>query len=162
MINQLVHLYSETHLGKRMPAYDGMKSLYTAGPLPFSSKEFVVKLVENDGRAAGPSTSKRYFPSFESYVARVLFSFSTSCCFINLIWVWFFFLSVAKRIESLRWLSHWPISQTFINYNSSCAASMLKRLKRQYKFLMLFLGLHHQKSNLYSLCICIFLFLFLS
>jgi eukaryotic translation initiation factor 2C len=67
-----------------MPAYDGMKSLYTAGPLPFSSKEFVVKLVENDGRAAGPSTSKRYFP-FESYVAQVLFSFSSSCCFINLI-----------------------------------------------------------------------------
>lgn len=67
-----------------MPAYDGMKSLYTAGPLPFSSKEFVVKLVENDGRAVGPSTSKRYFPS-ESYVAQVFFSFSSSCCFINLI-----------------------------------------------------------------------------
>ncbi|KAL6204923.1 hypothetical protein ACLB2K_022190 [Fragaria x ananassa] len=56
VINQPVHLYSETHLGKRIPAYDGMKSLYTAGPLPFSSREFVVKLLPND---AGSSTSKR-------------------------------------------------------------------------------------------------------
>ncbi|XP_024158332.1 protein argonaute 5 [Rosa chinensis] len=61
VINQLVCLYSETHLGKRIPAYDGMKSLYTAGPLPFSSQEFVVKLLPNDGRAAaaGSSTSSK-------------------------------------------------------------------------------------------------------
>ncbi|PRQ33301.1 putative post-transcriptional gene silencing PAZ-Argonaute family [Rosa chinensis] len=61
VMNQLVRLYSETHLGKRIPAYDGMKSLYTAGPLPFSSKEFVVKLLPNDGRAAaaGSSTSSK-------------------------------------------------------------------------------------------------------
>lgn len=59
-----------------MPAYDGMKSLYTAGPLPFSSKEFVVKLVENDGRAAGSSTSKMYFP-----LSHMLLEF----CFIFLV-----------------------------------------------------------------------------
>lgn len=29
-----------------MPAYDGRKSLYTAGSLPFESEEFVVTLVD--------------------------------------------------------------------------------------------------------------------
>ncbi|CAL8999746.1 unnamed protein product [Prunus brigantina] len=58
VIKQLVHLYKDSHLGKRTPAYDGMKSIYTAGPLPFVSKEFVVKLGERDGRD-GSSGSKR-------------------------------------------------------------------------------------------------------
>ncbi|XP_059627107.1 protein argonaute MEL1-like isoform X2 [Cornus florida] len=48
IVNTLVELYRESHLGKRWPAYDGRKSLYTAGPLPFSSKEFFVKLVDKD------------------------------------------------------------------------------------------------------------------
>lgn len=45
---ELVRLYRETELGMRLPAYDGRKSLYTAGRLPFNAKEFVVKLVEED------------------------------------------------------------------------------------------------------------------
>lgn len=53
IIKQLVDLYKVSHLGKRSPAYDGSKSLYTAGPLPFTSKEFVVKLVKTDD-GAGP------------------------------------------------------------------------------------------------------------
>lgn len=57
VINELVRLYKESHLGKRNPAYDGRKSLYTAGSLPFTSKEFVVKLVDRDNQA-GPA---RYF-----------------------------------------------------------------------------------------------------
>ncbi|KAM1041709.1 hypothetical protein TB2_030404 [Malus domestica] len=32
-----------------MPTYGGMKSIYTAGPLPIASKDFVVKLAEKDG-----------------------------------------------------------------------------------------------------------------
>ena len=48
VINQLVKLYKETHLGKRLPAYDGRKSLYTAGPLPFISKEFKIVLTDED------------------------------------------------------------------------------------------------------------------
>ncbi|XP_050370071.1 protein argonaute 5-like [Argentina anserina] len=59
VINQLVHLYSETHLGKRIPAYDGMKSLYTGGPLPFSSKEFVVKLVPKDTGSSSSNSLKK-------------------------------------------------------------------------------------------------------
>ncbi|KAK9279006.1 hypothetical protein L1049_012681 [Liquidambar formosana] len=56
VMSQLVKSYRESHLGKRMPAYDGRKSLYTAGPLPFTSKEFVVKLADRDG---GASSSRR-------------------------------------------------------------------------------------------------------
>ncbi|KAM1356801.1 hypothetical protein ACFX13_031604 [Malus domestica] len=32
-----------------MSAYGGMKSIYTAGPLPIASKDSMVKLAENDG-----------------------------------------------------------------------------------------------------------------
>ncbi|XP_022025767.1 protein argonaute 1 [Helianthus annuus] len=45
---QLVNLYRDSHLGKRLPAYDGRKSLYTAGPLPFVSKEFKITLLDED------------------------------------------------------------------------------------------------------------------
>lgn len=50
IISELVRLYREIELGMKLPAYDGRKSLYTAGYLPFDAKEFVVKLVEEDGR----------------------------------------------------------------------------------------------------------------
>ncbi|GMP98928.1 hypothetical protein CsSME_00046617 [Camellia sinensis var. sinensis] len=48
IVNALIASYQESHLGKRCPAYDGRKSLYTAGPLPFVSQDFVVKLVERE------------------------------------------------------------------------------------------------------------------
>jgi eukaryotic translation initiation factor 2C len=34
--------------GGKLPAYDGRKSIYTAGPLPFESKDFVVKLSDRE------------------------------------------------------------------------------------------------------------------
>lgn len=46
-------LYRESHLGKRLPAYDGRKSLYTAGPLPFLSKEFKIILIDDDDVPGG-------------------------------------------------------------------------------------------------------------
>ncbi|XP_072983781.1 protein argonaute PNH1-like [Typha latifolia] len=49
IIAEFVRLYRETELGMRLPAYDGRKSLYTAGSLPFISKEFSVKLEDDDG-----------------------------------------------------------------------------------------------------------------
>ncbi|RRT83522.1 hypothetical protein B296_00001709 [Ensete ventricosum] len=49
IMSELVRLYREIELGMKLPAYDGRKGLYTAGYLPFNSKEFVVKLVERDG-----------------------------------------------------------------------------------------------------------------
>ncbi|GKD33119.1 argonaute 1-like protein, partial [Tanacetum coccineum] len=33
---------------KRLPAYDGRKILYTAGPIPFVSKEFKITLLDGD------------------------------------------------------------------------------------------------------------------
>ncbi|KAL3518467.1 hypothetical protein ACH5RR_021056 [Cinchona calisaya] len=44
IITELVKSYKESDLGNRGLAYDGKKNVYAAGPLPFSSKEFVVKL----------------------------------------------------------------------------------------------------------------------
>ena len=57
VMEQLVKLYKESHLGKRLPAYDGRKSLYTAGPLPFISKEFKIILIDDDDG----SGSARFF-----------------------------------------------------------------------------------------------------
>ncbi|KAK9068594.1 hypothetical protein SSX86_012709 [Deinandra increscens subsp. villosa] len=42
--------YGVSHLGNLMLAYDGNKSAFAAGPLPFESKEFVVKITEQNGR----------------------------------------------------------------------------------------------------------------
>ncbi|KAF5752337.1 protein argonaute 10 [Tripterygium wilfordii] len=51
---ELVRLYKESDLGMRLPAYDGRKSLYTAGELPFAWKEFTIKLVDEDDGINGP------------------------------------------------------------------------------------------------------------
>ncbi|KAG6481846.1 hypothetical protein ZIOFF_058468 [Zingiber officinale] len=59
IIAEMVRLYRETELGMRLPAYDGRKSLYTAGSLPFHSKEFVINLVEDD-EGTGLSRVKEY------------------------------------------------------------------------------------------------------
>ncbi|PWA67118.1 Argonaute/Dicer protein, PAZ [Artemisia annua] len=45
---QLVKLYKESHLGKRLPAYDGRKSLYMAAPLPFVSKDLKFFFLDDD------------------------------------------------------------------------------------------------------------------
>lgn len=55
-------MYKESHLGGRFLAYDGGKSVYVAGELPFVSKEFLIKLVRNDD--AGSSQPKRYVFSY--------------------------------------------------------------------------------------------------
>uniref|UniRef100_J3LRM0 Uncharacterized protein n=1 Tax=Oryza brachyantha TaxID=4533 RepID=J3LRM0_ORYBR len=43
IIKELVRLHQQ-YLDGRSPVYDGRKSLFTAGPLPFTSREFVVKI----------------------------------------------------------------------------------------------------------------------
>ncbi|PKI71742.1 hypothetical protein CRG98_007875 [Punica granatum] len=48
VMKKLVDTYRESHLGKRLPAYDGRKSLYTAGPLPFLSSDFRITLIDED------------------------------------------------------------------------------------------------------------------
>lgn len=51
---ELVKLYKESDLGMRLPAYDGRKSLYTAGELPFAWREFNIKLTVDDDGVNGP------------------------------------------------------------------------------------------------------------
>ncbi|XP_060174066.1 protein argonaute 5 isoform X2 [Lycium barbarum] len=51
IMKKLVEDYKQSHLGGRDLAYDGRKSAYTAGPLPFASKEFVVKFDNDSGGA---------------------------------------------------------------------------------------------------------------
>lgn len=51
ILAELVKLHKGSYLGGRTPVYDGRKSLYTAGQLPFTSKDFVVKLEQSDRTA---------------------------------------------------------------------------------------------------------------
>jgi eukaryotic translation initiation factor 2C len=44
LLSELVRVHGATSLAHKMPAYDGSRSLYTAGELPFKSMDFVVKL----------------------------------------------------------------------------------------------------------------------
>ncbi|CBI26319.3 unnamed protein product, partial [Vitis vinifera] len=60
IMNELVKLYKESDLGMRLPAYDGRKSLYTAGELPFAWKEFKVKLVDEEDGINGPKREREY------------------------------------------------------------------------------------------------------
>lgn len=56
VMHNLVKQYKESHLGGRLPVYDGRKSLYTAGALPFTSKQFDITLIDEDdgsGSASG-------------------------------------------------------------------------------------------------------------
>ncbi|XVF46819.1 hypothetical protein PTKIN_Ptkin03bG0058800 [Pterospermum kingtungense] len=59
IIEQLTKLYRASHLGGLSPAYDGRKSLYTAGALPFDSKEFVVKLIDDDQNRRSSSSTRK-------------------------------------------------------------------------------------------------------
>ncbi|XP_022849610.1 protein argonaute 10-like isoform X3 [Olea europaea var. sylvestris] len=60
IIAELVKLYKESDLGMRLPAYDGRKSLYTAGKLPFAWKEFTVKLIDEDDGTNCPKREREY------------------------------------------------------------------------------------------------------
>uniref|UniRef100_A0ACD5XDA3 Uncharacterized protein n=1 Tax=Avena sativa TaxID=4498 RepID=A0ACD5XDA3_AVESA len=46
VLSELIKVHGKTSLGGKLPAYDGRKSLYTAGSLPFESEEFTVTLVD--------------------------------------------------------------------------------------------------------------------
>ncbi|KAB2625479.1 protein argonaute 10 [Pyrus ussuriensis x Pyrus communis] len=66
---ELVRLYKESDLGMRLPAYDGRKSLYTAGELPFAWKEFNIKLVDEQDGIVG-RTRERVYNVVIKFVAR--------------------------------------------------------------------------------------------
>lgn len=52
ILSELVKL-NKSSLGGLTPAYDGRKNLYTAGELPFISKDFVVKIDQRDQMGNG-------------------------------------------------------------------------------------------------------------
>ncbi|KAJ1431555.1 Ribonuclease H-like superfamily [Sesbania bispinosa] len=60
IIAELVRLYKESDLGMRLPAYDGRRNLYTAGALPFSWREFKIKLLEEEDGVNGPKREREY------------------------------------------------------------------------------------------------------
>lgn len=68
-MEQLVKLYRESHLGKRLPAYDGRKSLYTAGPLPFVQKDFKITLLDDDDGPGGARYAPMDLRSQETFLA---------------------------------------------------------------------------------------------
>jgi hypothetical protein len=66
IIKELVKLYKE-HLDRRLPVYDGKKSLFTAGPLPFKTKEFFLKLTNPDRANQGYSFAAHFVLCILSY-----------------------------------------------------------------------------------------------
>jgi eukaryotic translation initiation factor 2C len=47
VMEQLVKVHRASSLGQRLPVYDGRKSMYTAGALPFEFKEFHIILQQS-------------------------------------------------------------------------------------------------------------------
>jgi hypothetical protein len=62
IIKELVNLHRQSYLGGRLPAYDGRKSLYTAGALPFTSQEFHITLLDDDDGSASERSAVHNFP----------------------------------------------------------------------------------------------------
>ncbi|KAK1311053.1 Protein argonaute 10 [Acorus calamus] len=69
IMEELVKMYKESDMGARLPAYDGRKILYTAGVLPFTSKEFNIKLVNQEDSMNSPKV--REYKVLIRLVARV-------------------------------------------------------------------------------------------
>nr|CAB3459881.1 unnamed protein product [Digitaria exilis] len=67
---KLVTLYRQSHLDGRLPAYDGRKSLYTAGPLPFTSRAFEITLQDEEDSLGGGRRRERVFKVVIKFAAR--------------------------------------------------------------------------------------------
>ncbi|CAI5932300.1 unnamed protein product [Closterium sp. NIES-65] len=60
VIRELSRVYHSSHLGNRLLAFDGVKNVYTAAPLPFEAQEFQVSLPDDrPAPAAGEAQSRR-------------------------------------------------------------------------------------------------------
>lgn len=68
VLNELIKLHGKTALGGKLPAYDGRKSLYTAGSLPFESEEFVVMLVDPEKKEKERSYPILSWAIFQHYM----------------------------------------------------------------------------------------------
>jgi eukaryotic translation initiation factor 2C len=71
VMEQLIKRYRVSDLGNRLPVYDGRKSLYTAGKLPFDSREFQIGLPdEDDGSNTGRPRRERPFKVVIKFASR--------------------------------------------------------------------------------------------
>ena len=68
MINELVNLHRASYLGGRLPANNGRKSLYMAGPLPFTYEEFHITL-HDDNDGSGSHRRQRNFKVVVKFAA---------------------------------------------------------------------------------------------
>ncbi|KQK13776.2 hypothetical protein BRADI_1g12431v3 [Brachypodium distachyon] len=69
IINELVRLHKQ-YLDGRLPVYDGRKSIYTAGALPFTNKEFVVKLAKANQREEEYKVTIKHASNLDLYSLR--------------------------------------------------------------------------------------------
>ncbi|KAI7727781.1 hypothetical protein M8C21_013165 [Ambrosia artemisiifolia] len=64
IMTQLIKVYRNTDLGMKLPVYDGRRALYTAGRLPFISKQFTVA-IEDDIEWIGITKQREFTVSIE-------------------------------------------------------------------------------------------------
>ncbi|ERN10147.1 hypothetical protein AMTRI_Chr13g91340 [Amborella trichopoda] len=60
IITDLSNAHGGQELGNHLAVYDGRKSMYTAGRFPFSSKEFTIKVAEEDVKSQTQRREKQY------------------------------------------------------------------------------------------------------
>ena len=78
VLSELIKLHGKTSLGGKLPAYDGRKSLYTAGSLPFESEEFSVTLVDPEKKDKEKYDSILYLQSCPTCLSIVFVSAATN------------------------------------------------------------------------------------
>ncbi|PKA51116.1 Protein argonaute MEL1 [Apostasia shenzhenica] len=68
VMKNLIAQYGASHLGNRTPAYDGRNIVYTAGALPFDSKDFEIILIdEKGGRERKYRVSIKFAKAFDIF-----------------------------------------------------------------------------------------------
>ncbi|KAL3535803.1 hypothetical protein ACH5RR_004264 [Cinchona calisaya] len=70
IMKQLVKLHGDTDLGMMLPVYDGRRALYTAGPLPFTLKDFTITLPELDESIGITNLRERRYTVMIKFVAQ--------------------------------------------------------------------------------------------
>ncbi|KAF9594683.1 hypothetical protein IFM89_034366 [Coptis chinensis] len=70
VMKQLVSEFGTSHLGGKQPVYDGRKGLFTAGALPFNSKDFVIKLIDKEVKGSTSSRREREFKVSIKFASR--------------------------------------------------------------------------------------------
>ncbi|KAF9615336.1 hypothetical protein IFM89_022987 [Coptis chinensis] len=70
VMKQLVSEFGKSQLGGKQPVYDGRKGLFTAGELPFKSKDFDIELVDKEVKGSTSARRGRKFKVSIKFVSR--------------------------------------------------------------------------------------------